>query len=468
MSETRTLLSKIASLRQRLEQTPGDGPSASTQRVEGRLKVASHYGALFDGSFRQLAETAPTPPMPNRLTARAHRLLEMGQGLLVHLRQLGEHFPEVPDPADTLAARYRETVSIADTALRMVQAYPDSPSVQLRLCEGLEGTLVVVAERIGGIRAAVAQRQTESQQVATLTELLRGLDAGKSADLKRLVQMAETLLADASECVRLRLRLTETSDAPVSAIHIVVSHSLNVAQVMARLVRHDPDLRGQAVQAVLAALIHDVGMLRVPNEIVTLPGSLNDAQRRVMEAHVRTGADQVARLLPDSGWLAEATACHHERLDGTGYPLGLRDTQIPPLARLLAVCDVYAALCAHRPHRAAHEPRTALTDTLLLADKGSLDRSYAERLLHLSFYPVGSVVELADGAIGIVVATHAVRQELNTPARPVVALLTTPQGQPLPMPRHLDLAECDGRSIVRAVPASEGRALLGKRYAELA
>src|SRR5207302_1036318 len=156
----------------------------------------------------------------------------------------------------------------------------------------------------------------------------------------------------------------------------------------------------------LAALVHDVGMLRVPLEILVHPGSLNDEQKRAVERHTQIGADLAARLLPNGAWLAEATGGHHERLDGTGYPGGLRDGHIAPLTRLLAVCDVYAALRAPRPHREARSTRTALADTLLLADQGALDPREAERLLLLSFYPPGTVVELADGAVGLVVATH--------------------------------------------------------------
>ena len=175
----------------------------------------------------------------------------------------------------------------------------------------------------------------------------------------------------------------------------------------------------------------------------------------------------VAPLLLDAPWLAEAVCGHHERLDGTGYPDGLRENQIKPLTRLLAVCDVYASLCTPRPQRPALDTRTALTDTLLLAEQGLLDRAYAERLLLLTFYPVGSVVELTDGAVGVVVATHLGRRDLNTPARPVLALLTDGQGRLLPGPRHVDLAECESRSIVRTLPREERRQRLGRRYPNL-
>ena len=162
-----------------------------------------------------------------------------------------------------------------------------------------------------------------------------------------------------------------------------------------------------------------------------------------------------SRVTPDAPWLVEAAGQHHERLDGTGYPGGLRELQIKPLIRLLSVCDVYAAMCQPRAYRAALGMRTALTDVLLLAENGGLDRNYAEQLLHLSFYPIGSAVELSDGTLGVVIATHPGLQDLNTPARPVVALLTDAQGQLLPGPRHVNLAEVGGRSILRSLTTAE-------------
>jgi HD-GYP domain-containing protein (c-di-GMP phosphodiesterase class II) len=195
---------------------------------------------------------------------------------------------------------------------------------------------------------------------------------------------------------------------------------------------------------------------------------LTEAQRRAVESHTHHGAELARRLLPSGGWLADAVANHHERLDGTGYPAGLREMQVAPLVRLLSVCDVYAALCSDRPYRPALAPRTALTDTLLLAERGGLDRHQAERLLQLSFYPVGSAVELSDGSIGVVVATHPHRHDLTTPGRPVVVLLVDPQGQALPSARCVDLLRSESRAVVRLLTPAERRQALGKRYPELA
>jgi HD-GYP domain-containing protein (c-di-GMP phosphodiesterase class II) len=499
MTDTRVLLSRIAALRQRMEQAqarPGSAeaaPLARVEQLESQVAAGLRYSTLLDGSFRQLHETddppAETPPLPRQLTSRARRLLLVGQELLKQLRGLAEGFPsemKMPDgvlplgkwpgiePADPLAVRYRETVAMLDTALRTVQAYPDSPGAQLRLCEGLEGILNAVAERSASLHAAFEERKSQALRVERLAELLQALASGKTVEDRAFVSMGEAILADIEHALPLRFLavepLTDLNAPNAAAWHAraVASHCLSVAGVVARLVRHEPDLRAQPVEPVLAALVHDVGMLCIPVEVYAHPGPLDEEQRRTLESHARRGAEKVAHCWPAAGWLADVCASHHERHDGTGYPAGLRQMQIAPLVRFLAVCDVYAALCTPRPHRAAREPRTALTDTLLLADKGTLDRNFAERLLQLSFYPVGSVVELADGAIGVVVAPSMGRPDLTAPSRPLVALLTDAQGRWLPGPRHVNLAECEGRTIVRSLTLAERRRLLGKRYPELA
>ncbi|HZZ79517.1 MAG TPA: HD domain-containing phosphohydrolase, partial [Gemmataceae bacterium] len=174
----------------------------------------------------------------------------------------------------------------------------------------------------------------------------------------------------------------------------------------------------------------------------------------------------LADLWPGGGWQVEAARDHHERNDGTGYPLGARDIQISAYAKLLAVCDVYAALCAPRPYRPAFDTRTALTETLLLAEREYLDKSWAERLLLLSFYPVGSAVELNDGAIALVIATHGARG-MTHPAQPIVQILLDAEGKPLAWPLVVDLLAQRDRSIVRGLSSDERGTVLGKHFPHL-
>ncbi len=414
------------------------------------------------------------PPLPRQLTLRARRVLERGRDLLARLRQISDAFAapiDEPGPAvlfdraDPLTALYRETAAMTDTALRMVPLFPQTATAQLYLCEGLEAILTVIAGRLKTLIAGVETRRAENGRIAVLVHLLTELEAGRPVDAAPLMDLAEEIVADAQDGGPLLFREGDLA----RPAHFAACHGLTTARVIARVARDDPDWDGRLIEPVLAALVHDAGMVRVPIKVLKQTDPLTTEQRRVVEAHCRTGAEMAWRLRPDAAWLARAVAEHHERLDGTGYPDGLNAAQLSPLSRLLAVCDVYVAFCAPRSHRPARETRTSLTDVLLLAESGVLDRDYAERLLNLSFYPVGSAVEMADGSLALVAAApSASADDLNAPARPVVAVLTDPHGESLPGPRHFDLTRREDQSIVRTLPAGERRELLAARFPEWA
>jgi hypothetical protein len=235
--------------------------------------------------------------------------------------------------------------------------------------------------------------------------------------------------------------------------------------VVARVVAQDWEWAGRPMVPVLAALLMDVGMLKVPAATLGTRGDLSVDDRRAVERHPEVGAALVRKLAPDAPAVADAIAAHHERPDGTGYPAGTADA--PSLGRLLAACDRYAARVADRPHRPAHDPRSALADCLLDAEQGTLDRDFAEYLLALGFHPVGTVVELADGRTGVVVATHTNRADLRAGGRPVVAVLTDRRGQVLPRPEVVDLAAADRGGVARVPATAERTALLARDYPDL-
>jgi HD-GYP domain-containing protein (c-di-GMP phosphodiesterase class II) len=482
MTETQALLGKIAALRQRLEQARGlaeDAGSAAAALVEApaarpdpvqalRQKVArgARSAELVDSSLRLVpglpAPAEPEGPLPASLTARARRLVPQVRDLLARLRGLADEPALSQGEDDPLAAALRETTALAELAVRVLQTLPEAPSPQLRLCEGVEALVRSAARRAAALDQAAQEHREEQRQVDTLAGLLAALAGGRPADLGPALALADQVVREAAEARPLRFLYT----APSDPARFAACHSLTVARVAARVARHLPDWRGRPHQPVLGALLHDVGMLRVPAEILAQPGPLDEAQRREVEKHAAAGTEMLAALGPDAAWLRDIAAGHHEKVDGTGYPAGLRDLQIAPLVSLLAACDVYAALCCPRPQRPALDTRTALTDTLTVAQQGAFSPDCAQALLELTLYPVGAAVELADGALGVVVATHPCHKDINRCARPVVALLTDSQGRPLPSPMHLDLAACEGRSIVRSLPAAERRQLLGPAYPE--
>lgn len=489
MTETQALLGKITALRQRLEQAQklaSEATSAATRLLgapavaasplavlERRVGAAAEHDAAVDAVARTVAPDVDAPPLPRQLTMRARRVLERGRDLLGRLRDLSDCFAapldepgevRLFDRADPLTWFYRETASMTDTSLRLVPLFPQTASAQLHLCEGLEAILTVIAARLKTLTAGVAARRAEDARVDRLTALLSGLAAGRPVDAAPFLSLAEEIVADARDGGPLLFR----EGNPSRPAHFAACHGLTTARVIARVARDAPEWHNRLVEPVLAALIHDAGMARVPVAILTKTEPLSPEERRVVEAHCRAGAEMAMRLRPEAAWLARAVLEHHERHDGTGYPDGLAAGQTASLSRLLAVCDVYASYCTARPQRPAKETRTALTDVLLMAENGLLDRDCAERLLELTFYPVGSAVELADGSLAVVAAAPSGKRDLNAPARPVVAVFTDAQGEGLPGPRHIDLARREDQSITRTLSAGERRELLAARMPEWA
>ncbi|MCI0379436.1 MAG: HD domain-containing protein [Gemmataceae bacterium] len=470
MTDTKALLKKIADLRMRLDQaqakkTQNAGATGQAQSadVETKARAGAWHNILLDSALREIAVDAQRPPaLPAKLTARAARLLHRGRDLLHDLRGLLEDPILQAEETDPLCSLHAQTAAMLDVVLRTVQAFPPSPGAQLRLCQGLECTLELVEHRLGLLHASLSDRRAANDALEKLTHLLRKAGAGQQIALPSLLEIGDSVVEDARANKPLRFLCAGAEDSAKFA----AAHSLNVAHVLARVLLRDAEECRRLDEAMLAALMHDAGLARVPAEILATPGPLTDEQRRIMERHCAAGAAIVQQFLPGGGLTLEAARDHHERVDGTGYPAGKKELQLDSVVKLLAVCDVYAALCARRPYRSAYDTRTALTDTLLLADQGALDKNEAEKLLTLSFYPAGSAVELSDGSAAIVLGAHPGEVGLLNPAKPVVWLLHGPRHQALSMPHVVDLV-LEGRSVVRGLGDEERRAELLGRYPAL-
>lgn len=130
------------------------------------------------------------------------------------------------------------------------------------------------------------------------------------------------------------------------------SHEQQVAELAERVALRlgEPDCRARDVR--YAALLHDVGKVAVPSEILLKPGALDEDEWVVMKSHAAVGGQLVARI-PAFAHLAPAVRASHERWDGGGYPDGLAGEDIPLAARIIAACDTYEAMVTDRPYRAA-------------------------------------------------------------------------------------------------------------------
>lgn len=129
-------------------------------------------------------------------------------------------------------------------------------------------------------------------------------------------------------------------------------HQRRVAGIAMAIAREMGLSEDQIVSIEMTGLVHDVGKIGVPAEILSKPGALSATEFGIIKGHPQAGADILAEI--DFPWpIAEIVLQHHERLDGTGYPRGLSGDQIVLEARILAVADVVEAMASHRPYRVA-------------------------------------------------------------------------------------------------------------------
>ncbi len=164
---------------------------------------------------------------------------------------------------------------------------------------------------------------------------------------------------------RLRSTYLQTVEAMALTIEardpITTGHQKRVAKLALKIAEKLDWSEERKLGLYLGGLIHDIGKISVPVEILTRDGSLNGAETEVVKSHCQHGKDIVSGI--DFPWpIAEIIYQHHERLDGSGYPRGLLDREIIPEARIIAVCDVIEAMSSPRMYRPRRSLQSALTE----------------------------------------------------------------------------------------------------------
>ena len=319
------------------------------------------------------------------------------------------------------------TVRLKAAATAPDMAWPELPHVrvgQVKVEQRVETSLADMATIRGlyvkATQAAAGIWQTAAREGVANAEEARGI----VQDLAQAVAQNRTALV--------ALTSIRTSDT-YTFTHMINVSILTMAQA-----------RGLGIDGALlrefgvAGLMHDIGKVRTPTEILTKPDRLDDRELVIMRRHVLDGAE-ILRKTPDITPLAPIVAFeHHLRVDGSGYPTGI-SRDIPNLATMLtSIADVYDAMRSRR-----HYQRSFPSERVLAVFQRNEGREFDTNLVRrfvqlMGIYPVGTMVRLNTGALAVVVRAYPL-----DPYRPRVKVMFTADGRRLDIPYDIDLWDVD-------------------------
>ena len=153
----------------------------------------------------------------------------------------------------------------------------------------------------------------------------------------------------------------------------------------------------------IGAFLHDIGKIKIPDEILNKPGKLSDEEFAVMKTHANHSIDIIKKIPGISKLSLEVAALHHEKLNGEGYPFQIKGEDIHEYGRMIAICDIFDALTANRCYKKGFTHTKAFSILRELAKSNHLDVKLVDQFIHcIGVFPIGSLVQLESKKLAVV------------------------------------------------------------------
>ena len=273
--------------------------------------------------------------------------------------------------------------------------------------------------------------ETQAEARTIIDRLFQSVRLGRRIDIEDPIHAVE----------RLAESVIRNPDTLIWLTHLkkrddyTAIHSLNVCIFLLALGRHLGLAEDALLELGLGGLLHDLGKLLIAEEILNKQGTLTEREMVLVHRHPSFGIGIVQESQGIPRGAVEVIFSHHERINGSGYPQGLGGRAIPLFARMAALVDVYDAVTSDRAYQHA-EPSSTVLQMLYQSREELFDASLVERFIQcVGVYPIGSLVELNTGEVGIVTAANPGQR-----LRPTVSLIRNRRKSPYFPPRVVNLA----------------------------
>jgi len=304
-----------------------------------------------------------------------------------------------------------------------------------------------VVHRSAELRRQVISLRTDScNEAHALLRTLREAATVKT-DVPQLVErVIHGFTCDANFLLKLAAIVQQEGLEQDPRADHLINVCLNALAIGAQMKYSEKQMR----QLGISAFLHDIGMIRVPTDILLKPGPLANAERFEVDRHTIFAMDLLEQVPSISPAIFMPIYQSHERLDGSGYPKGRKPPFIHEFARIIAIADAYTAICSPRTYRSAKSPHDAISHVISMAANNVFDKQITRAFLHaVGLFPIGSWVLLSSGETARVVSTGPDPKRYD---RPTLSLLFNRAGDPFEFPTTLDLSTRSDITISQVLP----------------